>query len=141
MRRMPPTDVDMDTMAVGDYVFFQRQINERIVGAYADLLPAHSARRTDNLHSEEAAWRHRAVHLSLLTCQFSSAIDIFLPERYGQVASLESEYVQPVFIGDTVIFSARVMQIDQERLQLRLRCLIFRGHEVCVRSSALVDVQ
>lgn len=139
--KLPLTDGGIESFTVGDFVTFDRHLDEHLVNAYADVVLDHSPLHVDDEYAKGAAWGRRVVHGMLLTSHFSSVVGMLLPGKRALLVSTDFDYVQPVFVGETVTFSARVIQVDQARSLLRLSCLVLRTHEICSRGTALAEVR
>ncbi len=141
LARLPLSEGSIANHAVGDYVAFERTLDAALVDAYADLILDHSPLHVDETYAKTTTFERRVVHGMLLTSHFSSIVGMLMPGRNALLTSIENDYAKPVYVGDTVTFSARVVQVDTARSRLRLSCIVLRGHEVCARGMALVEVR
>jgi len=138
---LPLSDATIDGIRTGDSVSFRRRMEPDLIEAYANLVLDHSPLHVDAEYAAQTPLGRRVVHGLLLTSHFSAVVGMLLPGRRALLSSVEAEYLIAVLAGDEVTFSARVDHVDVERAMVRLRCLVIRGHEVCTRGVAWVEVR
>ena len=111
----------IDELKVGDTAEFTKTVSEADIYMYAgvtgDVNPAH----IDEVYASNTFFKTRIAHGMLLAGFISTVLGNKLP-GYGTIyMKQEVEFLAPVRIGDTVTARAEVVEIIQDKNQVRLR--------------------
>ena len=141
MQRLPLSEKTIEQIAVGDYASFARVMEPALVDAYADLTLDHGPRHVDEAYAATTPAGRRVVHEALLGSHFSAIVGMLLPGRRSLPSEIKATYMSPVFVGDRVIFSARVEEVDVEGSTIKLATLVLRGSKVCAHGEIVAEVR
>lgn len=101
---------DFSTISVGDHVSIQRKIAEADVDAFARLSGDYNPLHMDTEFAGRTPFQKRVVHGMVVASYVSTLIGMHLPGPGALWAQQSFNWVQPVFIGDTITVSLRVTQ-------------------------------
>ncbi len=138
---LPLSEKRIEEIAIGDFASFSRLLDASLVDAYADLILDHSPRHVDADFAKSTTFGRRVVHGMLMTSHFSSIVGMLLPGRYALLGSVSMEFLVPVFVDESVTFSARVTHVDSIRSTIKLATQVLRGHTICARGDVFVEVR
>lgn len=127
--------------AVGERASFSKTITETDVVLYAGLTGDFNPVHVDERAAARGLFRRRVAHGLLTAGLISTVLGTKLPGPGSIYLSQELRFTRPVFIGDTVIATAEVVEVVAEKRRVRLRtvCTNDRG-ETVLEGEALVMV-
>lgn len=113
---------------IDDFASFSKTITETDIAMYAgvsgDFNPAH-------INSEYAAttmFKQRIAHGMLSAGLISSVLGMRLPGPGTIYVGQELKFLKPVFIGDTVTATCKVIERNEEKNRLKLETTVTNQH-------------
>ena len=104
-----------------------------------DLNPMH----LDPSYARSKGFENRVVYGMLTACFYSTLIGMYIPGKYCLLQGVDTKFIKPVYIGDTLIITGRIIYINQSYKQIEIKALIVNqnGVKVSVASikSGIVD--
>lgn len=73
-----------------------------------DINPLHN----DETYAQEMGHPSRVVYGMLTAAFFSTLAGVYLPGKYSLIHTVETEFVKPVYIGDTLTVKGEVQKKD-----------------------------
>lgn len=101
-----------DEIEVGYFEEFSITITDEMISNFCittgDVNPLH----TDSAFAQVAGYDNKVAY-GLLTASFMSTIaGVYLPGEHSLIQRIEAEFPAPVYVGDTVTFSGKVVSKD-----------------------------
>lgn len=128
-----------DSFAVGDHVWFDRSFTEADFAAFSRLSGDRNPLHHDHAYGAANEFGRTIVPLHLTSAPLSAIAGMVFPGEPSLYLGHRLRASKPVFYGDTLTYSARVVMIVPERRVLRLSVVAFRGTEIVL--DAELDVQ
>ncbi len=120
-------------LCIGHEEAFSVKIDEKMLDQFkaitGDINPLHN----DNDFAIKTGYSGRVVY-GLLTASFMSTLaGVYLPGKYSLIHTVETEFVKPVYIGDTLSVKGVVTQKDENFQVIWLKVVITNqnGKKVC----------
>jgi len=131
----------------GDEVTLEREVTEAAVNGFADISGDHSPNHTDEGSMSSSSYKGRIAHGALLVA-YMSACSTEIVERVPNVRATETpvslgydgiRFIKPVFIGDRLTLTYKVLEIDPVRRRALSDITIANqaGETVCVGKHIL----
>ena len=134
-------DLQLKDIAVGSRASFSHRITVEDVDRFAQLSGDMNPLHTDEDYASKTTFGQRVVHGMFLASLLSRMVGMYLPGRRCLYLSQSLDFVQPVFIGDTVRVSVEVLQKQEATKTLVLRTDIHSSPDkLVVRGKAHVQV-
>jgi acyl dehydratase len=114
-------DLDFADIGVGDRVSFRHAIVTEDVDLFARLSGDFNPLHVDATYAKQTEFGRRVVHGMFLAALFSRLVGMHLPGRRCLYLSQTLDFSQPVFIGDEVEVSGRVIGKQDATRTLVLR--------------------
>ena len=134
-------DLQLKDIAVGSRASFSHRVTVEDVDRFARLSGDMNPLHTDEDYASNTSFGQRVVHGMFLASLLSRMVGMYLPGRRCLYLSQSLDFVQPVFIGDTVRVSVEVLQKQEATKTLVLRTEIHSlPDKLVVRGKAHVQV-
>ena len=99
-----------------------------------DINPLHN----DNQYAKEHGFEDCVVY-GMLSASFISTLGgVYLPGKYCLIQSVETKFVNPVFVGDVLTVSGTVKELNDTVQQAVIKVEMKRGAEKVVRGCLKV---
>ncbi|GAB0057782.1 hypothetical protein SIID45300_02114 [Candidatus Magnetaquicoccaceae bacterium FCR-1] len=106
---------------------------ERFLAISGDCNPLH----VDATFAVRQGFRDRVVY-GLLTASFYSTLaGVYLPGRFALLHGIDIAFSKPVFIGDTLTISGRIVYLNEACKQLQVGATIVNDAEVVVSKAKI----
>ena len=128
----------MSSLEGGQTASIERTVTEADVNGFAALSGDFNPFHVDEAYAAGTFFKQRIAHGALLISWVSNVIGMELPGRGTILLSLESEFLKPAYIGDTVRTIVTVEEVEGRKVMLGFRCENQR-EEVLVRGRARVS--
>jgi 3-hydroxybutyryl-CoA dehydratase len=94
-----------------------------------DISPIHM----QEAYATERGYPGRVCYGMLVASFFSTLAGVLLPGKYCLLYSVESKFVKPVFVGDTLTVTGTVEEINEVFSEVKIRGIITNqnGKRVC----------
>jgi 3-hydroxybutyryl-CoA dehydratase len=130
----------IEDLQVGQSASYERAISEADVREFAlmsgDLNPVH----LDEAYAQTTRFKGRIVHGMLPVTFVSTVLGTRLPGAGSIFMSASFRFKAPVRIGDTVVASCTVREINAAKGRVTFDCAVVVGDTVVVEGEALVKV-
>lgn len=137
---MSPRDLSIDDINVGDTAEFERTWSDSDVADFArisgDINPLH----TDDEYASTTKFKKRLVHGMLLGALCSTFVSMYLPGKRCLYLKQDISFKKPVFIGDTVKISGKVVAKSSSTGILTISINISRDIDIVATGEAHVQV-
>ncbi len=130
----------IEQMTIGQTASFRKTITETDVinfaSASGDMNPVH----IDQLAAEESIFKNRVAHGILVSGLISAVLGTKLPGPGTIYLGQELRFTRPTYIGDTIMATVEVIEIDHAKGRVRLNttCTNQAG-DVVVKGAATVQ--
>jgi 3-hydroxybutyryl-CoA dehydratase len=131
------TSVYYEDMVVGQSARMERTVSEADISAFAEATGDFNPVHFDEAYARETLFRGRVAHGVLSVGFMSAVIGTQLPGAGTIFISANVEFKAPVRIGDTVITTCTIKEL-QERRRVVLDCICTVRGETVVKGEALV---
>jgi 3-hydroxybutyryl-CoA dehydratase len=85
-----------------------------------DINPLH----IDNNYAKEKGFSNRVVYGLLTSSFYSTLVGVYLPGKYGILQGVDIQFSKPVYIGDTLKISGKVIYINKAYKQIEIKAFI-----------------
>jgi acyl dehydratase len=114
-------DLRFADISVGDTACFRHSVTAEDVSAFARLSGDCNPLHTDASYAAQTEFGRRLVHGMFLASLFSRLVGMHLPGRRCLYLSQSLDFAQPVFIGDEIEVSGRVLSKNDATQTIMLR--------------------
>ena len=114
-------------------------VTEEVIQEFADLSGDQNPFHTDEVYAANTFFKSRIAHGALLLSWVSRAIGTELPGPGTILLSLESEFLKPAYIGDTVRTCVVVEEVEGNKAVLGFWCEN-QGGDHLLKGQARVSV-
>ena len=101
----------IDEIKVGDSHIEEIKLTAEWVSRFIDLTQDTAGIHTSETFSRRRGFDDLVVHGFLLSVQFSRILGMHLPGEASVIGSLELNFLQPVYVGDNVRYTATVTRV------------------------------
>ena len=85
-----------------------------------DLNPLH----VDNAYAKEKGFDGRVVYGLLTASFYSTLVGVHLPGKYCILQSIDTQFLKPVYIGETLTISGKISYINEAYKQIEIQATI-----------------
>ena len=85
-----------------------------------DLNPLH----VDNAYAKEKGFDGRVVYGLLTASFYSTLVGVYLPGKYCILQSIDTQFLKPVYIGETLIIAGKISYINAAYKQIEIQATI-----------------
>lgn len=130
----------LEDLAVGQSASYERAISEADVREFAlmsgDFNPVH----LDEAYAQTTRFKGRIVHGMLPVTFISTVLGTKLPGAGAIFMGASFRFKAPVRIGDTVVATCTVREINAPKGRVTFDCICMVGDTVVIEGDALVKV-
>ncbi len=137
---MESKDITIENISVGDSVSFERSWTEKDVLDFALLSGDYNPLHTDENYAAETQFKKRVVHGFLVGSSISCLIGMYLPGKRSLYLSQSLLFKKPVFIGDEVVVSGKVLNISLSTRIIEMEIKITKNMEEVLDGVAKVQI-
>jgi acyl dehydratase len=137
-RRAPRRWAGMAALRVGDTASLERTLGPDQVQAFADLSGDHNPLHVDPAFAAGTRFGRPIVHGPFTLTLLMTLLGTRLPGPGTVLVAVESRFLAPVFVGDTVEARVTLAELAGRRATVALECR--RGRDVVVEGRALVSL-
>jgi len=105
----------IDEIEVGQRATFTRTFTEDEVRRFAELTWDHNPHHTHRGFAEKTKFKRPIVHGVLVAAAFTHFGGDFFPGPAILATRAEMDFKKPVFMGETITFTAEVTEVDRAR--------------------------
>lgn len=85
-----------------------------------DLNPLH----VDNAYAKEKGFDGRVVYGLLTASFYSTLVGVYLPGKYCILQSIDTQFLKPVYIGETLTIAGKISYINAAYKQIEIQATI-----------------
>ncbi|PLR97687.1 MaoC family dehydratase [Bacillus sp. T33-2] len=122
----------MTDFYVGQTASFSRTVTETDIVMFAGLSGDYNPVHMDNQYAAGTRFEGRIAHGMLTAAFFSRLLGMELPGKGAIYLEQSLKFKKPVFIGDTVTATAKIVDIDHDRGILTLQTACCNQDDVIV---------
>lgn len=130
----------LEDLAVGDAASFSKTVTEADILMYAGVSGDTNPVHVDAEYAETTIFKGRIAHGMLSAAMISAVLGTRLPGPGCIYVSQSLKFKAPVKIGDTVVATARVTEINREKRRVTLATICKVGDTVVIDGEATVMV-
>ncbi len=122
-----------DDMQIGQEESFSVLITEKMMNSFLDITGDINPLHNDAEYAADKGYPNRVVY-GMLTASFLSTLaGVYLPGKYSLIHTVETEFVKPVYVNDSLTVKGIVTQKDDNFKVIWLKVVITNqyGKKVC----------
>ncbi len=131
----------IDELQTGMFCSFEADLGKNEVKTFAELTGDISPLHIDTNYGEATPYGTNLIHGMLAASHFSTLIGVLLPGRAALINSVQFEFVKPIPVDSTVVFSAKIIALSRVASTIRLSLVALRDGEVTIKGEASVTVR
>ncbi|NQW11352.1 MAG: MaoC family dehydratase [Alphaproteobacteria bacterium] len=130
----------LEDLAVGMMADYERAVTEDMIESFADVSGDYNPLHLDEDYAQTTMFKGRIAHGILSASFISKVFGTIMPGKGSVYISQNLRFLAPVRIGDTVVTSVEVtdINIEKKRVSFKSRCRVDRT--VVVDGDALIFV-
>jgi len=130
----------IDDLKMGSSYTFEERITRGMVDGFAKISGDFSTLHMNNVFAKEIGFKERVVHGVWMTGLFSRLVGMHFPGENAILQSMNTMFLKPSYIGDSVMVKATVFQISEATKTIVLKGTItnIATQEILVRSKMQV---
>lgn len=130
-----------EDISIGMEEQFQVTVTEEMLSHFKDITGDVNPLHNEKEFAVQKGYPDR-VSYGMLTASFLSTLaGVYLPGEKSLIHSVESKFVKPVFLGDTLTISGKVKDMDERFRYINLKVDIYnQKKEKVLRGSMQVGV-
>ena len=131
--------VDFSNFSIGDVAIFERTFTEDDFASFSTLSGDHNPLHHDSAHAAKTEFGKTIVPLHLTIAPFSMIAGMVFPGEPSLYLGHDVRASKPVFYGDCLRYSARIMAINAGHRILTIRVLAIRNSDVVLDAEMRVQ--
>lgn len=125
---------------VGQTAEFSKTVTESDVYLFAGVCGDFNPVHINVIEAEKSVFGGRIVHGALITSFISTVLGMYLPGPGTIYKKQESNFVRPVYIGDTITARVRIIDIDNKKNAVLETIVINQNNLIVVEGTAVVKL-
>lgn len=120
-------------LSIGTKESFSVSVTQEMMDSFLAITGDNNPLHVRDSYAQERGFSSKLVY-GMLTASFLSTLaGVYLPGKYCLVHSVEVEFPQPVFVGDTLVISGIVTEKDERFRTITIKITIRKadGKKVC----------
>jgi len=114
----------IEEIKVGDSADFTKSVTGYDVYSFAGITGDYNPTHVNNVFAKDTSYGKTVAHGLLSIGFISNVLGTQLPGPGSITIGLDCNFLQPVFIGDTITANVRVTKVDEERNRVWLRTFV-----------------
>ena len=130
----------IDLISIGDKFSFSKTISEYDVYSFAGIVGDFNSVHINEEYAKNTIFKKRIAHGVIAVGLVSSVIGNYLPGEGTIYLSQSSKFIKPVYIGDTIMATVKVIEknVEKNRIKLYTECTNQYGHKVMIGESVVM---
>lgn len=108
----------------GETASFSRTVTADMLAAFRDISGDINPLHNDEAFARAANYPGRVVYGMLTASLYSTLAGVYLPGKYCLLQSVHSDFLAPVFIGDTLTCTGKVVEVNETVHQIVIKATI-----------------
>lgn len=138
---MSSVDPTYETFRLGDYATFNRTFDEKDFSLFTGLSGDKNPLHWDEVYSAKSQFAHPIVPLHLVAAPLSFVAGMVFPGARALYLGNEIRAIKPVFYGEELTYSARIVRKSDASRTLNIRVIAVRGVEPVLDATLRVQVR
>lgn len=138
---MPSVDYTYDACRLGDYATFTRTFENQDFALFAELSGDRNPLHWDETYSAESQFARPIVPLHVVAAPLSFVAGMIFPGLRALYLGNEIRAIKPVYYGEELIYSARIIGKSDASRTLKIRTIAFRATEPVLDATLRVQVR
>lgn len=113
-----------EQIGVGHKESFDVKVTEEMMEHFLQITGDRNPLHTDAEYAVTRNYADRVVYGMLTSSFYSTLAGVYLPGKYSLIHSVESKFLRPVYVGDTLMVSGTVKEKEDAYRMLILNLLI-----------------
>lgn len=121
-----------EDLEIGQTESFQSTITEEMMCMFCTITGDQNPLHMQELFAREMGYENRVVY-GMLSASFISTLGgMYLPGKYCLIQAVESKFVHPVYIGDTLTVEGEVEKLHEsvKQAEIKVRIVNQKGEQV-----------
>lgn len=103
---------------------FEREITAEMMDKFREISGDNNPMHCDGDFARENGFDDRLVYGMLTASLYSTLVGVYLPGKYALFQEIETNFRNPVFIGDTLTVTGTVVEIKDKFKRLIIKAVI-----------------
>lgn len=138
---MSLVDPTYETFCLGDYATFNRTFNNKDFSLFAELSGDRNPLHWDESYSADSQFSRPIVPLHVVAAPLSYVAGMVFPGSRALYLGNETRAIKPVFYGEEITYSARIVGKSDASRTLNVRVIAVRGAEPVLDATLRVQVR
>lgn len=138
---MSSVDPTYETFRLGDYATFNRTFNDKDFSLFAELSGDRNPLHWDESYSADSQFSRTIVPLHVVAAPLSYVAGMVFPGSRALYLGNETRAIKPVFYGEEITYSARIVGKSDASRTLNVRVIAVRGAEPVLDATLRVQVR
>jgi len=135
-----PVGLFIEDIKVGQSASYARTVSEEDITNFAEVSGDHNPVHLDQAYAQTTIFKSRIAHGMLSAAYISTVIGMQLPGPGAIYMSQNLRFRAPVRIGDEVVTTCTVTEINIEKKRITLDCECLVGSRKMVTGEAMILV-
>ncbi len=124
---------------VGETASLTLTITDEMVRCFAELSGDNNPVHLDDAYAEQTRFKRRIAHGMLVSSTFSRLAGMQLPGPGTIIASQETRYKAPCFIGDTITAQVKIVSVREDKPLIKIMNTIHNQNgELLIEGDAIL---
>ena len=128
-------DEQFDVFQVGQVLSFERTFYEEEHASFFNLSQDANPLHLASEFSKKSEFGRPVVPMHMLIAPFSRIAGMNFPGLYSMYLGHETRAISPVFFGETLVYSARIMRVNRVHRVLEVKVLVIRDVQVVLEGT------
>jgi 3-hydroxybutyryl-CoA dehydratase len=107
---------------------FQVSVTEAKLAAFRELSGDDNTLHVDRAFAQGRGFPDRVVYGMLTASFYSTLVGMYLPGKYALLQGVDSAFLAPVFVGDTLTIQGEVVAVHEAVAQIEIKAAITNQH-------------
>ena len=128
--------IPIEEIEIGMSVSYSQTITDADIKTFAGISGDRNPIHLDEVYAENSRYKKRIAHGLMTASYFSALFGTRIPGKGCVYVSQSLQFKRPVYIGDTVVASVEVINIDLERRRVFFKTVCTVNNKVVTSGEA-----
>ena len=114
----------LSNIKIGLEESFSVVIDSSKLDKFLDISNDHNPLHVDNAYAKEKGFDGRVVYGLLTASFYSTLVGVHLPGKYCILQSIDTQFLKPVYIGETLTIAGKISYINEAFKQVEIQATI-----------------
>lgn len=122
----------IDTLSIGLSHQFAVTITREMMSGFLAITGDNNPMHVDASYAQNNGMRQEVVYGMLTASFYSTLVGVYLPGKLALLHSVDTQFLKPVFVGDTLTVQGEVVEVNPVFKQVLLKAVIInqKGEKV-----------